>query len=1038
MSTFTAKSIEYMGDYMTGNLLYEIEHGDDVIEVIVKYNGNIERIANEVGATADVLSSSFAILNIAANEIENLYKYREIIYIELPKNLRIFLNSALTQSCIAYSDMNVGGLDGSGVVVGIIDSGIDKNATFYESIKYIKEFGEYQNTEHGTAVASVINKIAPQAEMAFVAIGRNDFFASDTDIMRGIKFVADSAEGRPFVVNISYGTNNGAHNGNSLFEEYIDEVAQSYRCSIVAAAGNEGDKGHHYRGNFNKSEDIEFSIEGGYGYVVLELWKDFTDIASYELISPSGDLSGIISSSVLETSFVLGDNKVYFIFSQPTPYNIQEQLYIRIEGNGTVTSGVWRLRVISGNTINGEYNIWSTQAVFLYPDVYTTVTLPATANRVITVGAYNSITNSQTAFSGRGNTADNRIKPDIAAPGVNININNTAYTGTSFSAPIAAGSCALLMQWGIVMGNDVNMYGERLKAYLRLGAIRDAGNYPNRVLGYGKLCLRNTYSKLINLSIEQTNNENPAYSENYNELVFIRSDELINTLNKNSVPYCNVDSGDYVVVYYDRNRYFESSEIKNLADKFKESTPKLLGLMDEEFNISAGISPVQRPPLDLSGRDVIVGFVDTGINYSNQEFVYEDGENKIELIWDMTDEDEVSEGVCFGRVYTNSELSAGTADTKDDTGHGTAMAIQACGRTSGAAPESAIIAVKLKRAKKFLYDFQFIPSDVPAYSSTDVILGIDFIIREANKRQKPLVLVLGLGTNEGGHNGSSTLEIYLSRLARTPGIIVVTPSGNETAARHHTSFTINNDSGYYDMELNVAENTSGFNIWLWNNILDKTEVSIISPLGEVIPRIPVQNDFSNEYSLFQTNTKVTVYYSLPAFQTSDQRTTLRFSNPLAGLWTIRVYGVTSYGSVHAWLPISGFIGSKAVFTSPDPYTTVTVPSTAENVICVGGYNPNDNSVFATSGRGPSRKSNVLPLFISPTNSATSTAASVTAGALALLSQWAVVNNNYYFLSTITASAIIINSASQNANNIYPNNIEGYGRLNLYNAFNKLI
>ena len=1022
---------------MTGNLLYEIEYGNDVIEVIVKYNGNIDRIANEVGASADVLSNSFAILTISTKEITNLYKYREIIYVELPKTLRIFLESAIRDSCISYGDMNIDDLKGNGVVIGIIDSGIDKNVPFYDQIKYIKEFGSSNNTEHGTAVATIINKIAPEAEIAFVSIGRNDFFASDTDIMRGIKFIADSAEGRPFAINISYGTNNGAHNGNSLFEEYIDEVAQNYRCSIIVAAGNEGDKGHHYKGNFNISEDIEFSIDTGYESVVMELWKDFTDIARYEIISPAGDTGGIISSSVYETSFILGNNKIYFIFSQPTPFNVQEQLYIRIEGNNIVSSGVWRLRIHSENIIVGDYNIWSTQAVFLNPNVYTTLTLPSTANRVISAGAYNSNTNSQTVFSGRGNTADMRIKPDISAPGVNIRINNTSYTGTSFSAPFVTGSCALLMEWGIIQGNDLNLYGERLKAYLRLGAIRDTNNYPNREMGYGKLCLRNTYTNLVSYKITQLS-ENPAYSNNYNELVLTSTDDLINDLNEASIPYCNIESGNYVVVFYNRNQYFADMSIRNLVDSFKENTPILLGLMDEEYNLSAGITQVQRPPLDLSGRDVIIGFVDTGINYTNEEFIYENGDNKIELIWDMTIEDEVSDGVCFGRVFTNAELTAKTANTKDDTGHGTNMAIQSCGIKSGAAPESSIIAVKLKKAKAFQYEYQFIPDDTPVYSSIDVMLGIDFIINEANRLRKPLVIVLGLGTNEGGHNGSTILERYLSRLSQVPGLIVITPSGNEAAARHHTSFEINNDNGYYDMEINVSENTPGFNVWLWNSITDRIEVSIISPLGEVIPRIPAQNNFSNEYTLFQTNTKIYIHYSLPVFQTFDQRTALRFTNPISGLWIIRVYGMTDYSNIHAWLPITNFIGNKAVFTSPDPYTTATIPSTADNVICVGGYNPEDNSVLQTSGRGPGRKISVLPNFIAPTNRYTSISASVTAGAMALLTQWALIKSNFYSLSTITASALIINSTSQNPNNIYPNNIEGYGRLNLYNVFNKLL
>ncbi|MGN1318918.1 MAG: S8 family serine peptidase, partial [Lachnospirales bacterium] len=645
-------------------------------------------------------------------------------------------------------------------------------------------------------------------------------------------------------------------------------------------------------------------------------------------------------------------------------------------------------------------------------------------------------TNTKTAFSGRGNTTDFRIKPDIVSPGVNININNSSYTGTSFATPIVSGCAALLMEWGIVKKNDLNLYGEKLKAYLRLGAEREGNNYPNREFGYGKLCLRKTYSNLISFSALQLE-ENPAYSNNYTSLVFTITSDLMEDLREGNRFYCVIESGNYVVAYYDRREIIANPVLNNFVKFFTESQPIMLGLMDEELNLAAGITKVQEPPLNLTGLDIAIGFVDTGIDYKNPEFIYENGDNKIESIWDMTIENEKSEGVCFGRVFTNQELTEKTANTGDEIGHGTKMAKEACGIISGAAPDSTIIAVKLKKAKDYQYEENFIPKDAVAYSSVDVMLGIDFVIKEANRINKPLVLVLGIGTNEGGHNNSTILERYLSKLAQIPGIIVVAPTGNEAVARHHTSFLIEDNLDFYDIELNVAENLSGFKMWIWNNILDRVEIGIISPIGETISRIPVQNNFSNEYTLFRSNTKVLVEYSLPVIQTTDQRTTLTFTKPVSGLWVVRVYGNISSNKIHSWLQISNFIGSKVVFSTPDPYTTITTPSTADDIICVGGYNPVDNSVLQSSGRGPDRKGNLLPNFIAPTNSTTSISAAVTAGAMALLMQWGIINDNFTSLYIITATALIISSTTQNPNNVYPNNIEGYGRLNLYNVFNKL-
>ncbi len=1038
-----------MGDIMNGNILYEIEFGgSNIVEIIVKYNGNIDRIANEVGAFAEILSNSFAILTIAVNEIENLSKFNEIIYIELPNLLRLFIEESKIDSCIRNYTQNIG--TGNGVLIGIIDSGISDNISFQDRIKYRKDFDTTNDTSHGTAVASIINNIAPEADIAFVSIGRNDFFASDTDIMRGIKFIADSAAGAPFVINISYGTNSGSHNGNTLFEEYIDEVCQNYRCSIVVATGNEGDKGRHYENTINDSDDnIEFNIDGGLPFAVLEIWKNFTDKFSYEIISPSGDRSGIISSAIKQTNFILGDNKIYFIFTEPSPYNIQEQVYIRIEGIESVSRGIWRLIISPVSIVEGNFNIWSTQARFLQPNINTTLTVPSTALRVISVAAYNSITNSQTAFSGRGFNADNIIKPDISAPGVDISINGDTLTGTSFATPFVTGCCAVLMEWGIVKGNDLNMYGERLKAYLRLGAIRDRETYPNKEFGYGKLCLENTFSNMISVKAFEINepesntiinydedNINPAYSNENIDLILRNTEDVIRRLDSTDTPYCKVKNGDLLIAYPRTAEYNFALAFGEISQYVQENRAVICGLMSEEFNLAAGITRVQRPPLDLRGNGVVIGFVDTGINYDNEEFLYENGDNRVYSIWDMTVEDEKSDNVCFGRVYTNEEITSKTAPTRDTVGHGTAMAIQACGN-SGAAPESTIISVKLKQAKPYMYESQFIDSSVPAYSTSDIILGIDFIIKEATKISMPVVIVLGIGTNEGGHDGSTVFERYLERLGEMPGLVIVVPTGNEAIARHHCSFSIDDDREYYDIEINVSENVAGFNMWIWNLILDKIEVSIISPLGQTINRIPAVNNFTNEYTLFQSNSSVRVSYTLPVFQTTDQRTTISFKNPISGIWKVRVYGKTEYSKINAWLPISPFIGQRAVFVTPDSSITATVPSTAENIMVVGGYSPNENSVIAASGRGPTRGSQLIPFFAAPTESYTSISAAVTAGAVALLMEWALPQGNVFLINSITATALIINSTSQNSGEIYPNNISGFGLLNLYNVFNNL-
>ena len=133
---------------------------------------------------------------------------------------------------------------------------------------------------------------------------------------------------------------------------------------------------------------------------------------------------------------------------------------------------------------------------FFFPVEETTLTVPSAADKVITVGAYNSRTDAYADFSGRGYTRlrDN-VKPDIVAPGVDIistavNGGYTMRSGTSMAVPFVSGSAALMMQWGIVEGNDAYLYGEKIKAYLIKSARHLPGEpVPSKRTGWGALCL---------------------------------------------------------------------------------------------------------------------------------------------------------------------------------------------------------------------------------------------------------------------------------------------------------------------------------------------------------------------------------------------------------------------------------------------------------------------------------------------------------------------------------------------------------------------
>ena len=139
-------------------------------------------------------------------------------------------------------------------------------------------------------------------------------------------------------------------------------------------------------------------------------------------------------------------------------------------------------------------NVLNEGTGFLFPSVQGSLTIPSTAFRTIGVGAYNSATMTYADFSGRGSGV--RIKPDLVAPGVDILAPIPGggfgeFSGTSFATPFVTGSAALLMQWGIVVGNDPFLYGEKVRAYFQRGAREILGfeEYPNQVVGYGALCV---------------------------------------------------------------------------------------------------------------------------------------------------------------------------------------------------------------------------------------------------------------------------------------------------------------------------------------------------------------------------------------------------------------------------------------------------------------------------------------------------------------------------------------------------------------------
>lgn len=542
----------------SGNLNVGFDEADKTWELIVRYTGSLERF-RILGISVVELLNGYAILTVPQNMVDMVAASNEIIYVEKPKGLNFAIDEGKRVSCINQVQEAPFNLDGSGCIICTIDSGID-----YENEAFLNQNGTTRILElwdqtvvkegnpppqgyavgalftledinkalsmpvadrheivpstdrsgHGTAVASISAAVATGAELIIVKMGNpgSDSLPKTSELMQAIDFCVRRGlyYGRPIAINISFGNNYGSHDGTSLLATYIDSVSDTGRNVIVVGTGNEGASGNHAEGMLIMGEQsVTLLAVGRYETSLnVQLWKTYGDSFRMEIIAPSGKSSGVLEEVLGAHRYTLDNTVLLIYYGEPSPYSRYQEIYVELipRDNGYIDSGIWRIILTPLRIIDGRYDMWlpvehvSSSTGFLTPTPNTTLTVPSTADSVISVGAYDPLNFSYADFSGRGYTrVTNQVKPDIAAPGVNIECaavggGTVLRTGTSFATPFVTGGAALMMEWGIVRGNDMYLYGEKVKAYMISGARRpeSINTWPNPQLGWGLLCVRDS------------------------------------------------------------------------------------------------------------------------------------------------------------------------------------------------------------------------------------------------------------------------------------------------------------------------------------------------------------------------------------------------------------------------------------------------------------------------------------------------------------------------------------------------------------------
>lgn len=338
---------------------------------------------------------------------------------------------------------------------------------------------------------------------------------SEADIMLAIAYILQCSYRLRKTVSIliGFGTNSGSHTGSAALEAYINNIGILRGVCVSVAGGNEGSAGHHTDGDIEENEQavIEINVPEKTAFT-LEIWGKAPgvyaigmDIAGGEIIDripPRFDRSQIIKP-------IFGGGTIYVDYFLVEGQSGDELILVRFFDT---PRGLYRITLTATGTVEKQYRAWLPVSsfvpeglVFTNPVTWGTVTVPGTAVTPIVSGAYNYSDGSIYVNGSRGYTANSVVKPDLAAPGVNITGagpygTKVTGSGSSISAACAVGAAALMQQWSRDRGLSPYINGNQIRQYLIRGADREnSRRYPDRYYGFGILNLRKTFESLRNL-----------------------------------------------------------------------------------------------------------------------------------------------------------------------------------------------------------------------------------------------------------------------------------------------------------------------------------------------------------------------------------------------------------------------------------------------------------------------------------------------------------------------------------------------------------